>query len=98
MKVAGLAYVVAVIIAVMPVHSAQAAKGKKSVKNKPLRVTVHRRKPRGGYSYKKSDTIGSRNIYRFVHPPRQSRGGPFDNGFFFETPSGPFGGYSPYMQ
>ena len=98
MKISSLTYVAAAIIALTPMLSADAANGKKSAKSKPLRVTVYRTKARGGYSYKKTDTIGTRNIYRFVHPPRQSSGGPFDGGFYFETPSGPYGGYTPYMQ
>ncbi|MGI9395292.1 MAG: hypothetical protein ACR2OY_11650 [Boseongicola sp.] len=98
MKIAHLTYVVAAIVALTPVPPAEAANGKQAAKSKPLRVTVYRTKRRGRYSYKKSDTIGTRNIYRFVHPPRQSSGGPFDNGFFFATPRGPYGGYTPYMQ
>jgi hypothetical protein len=98
MKIAILAYVVAAIVALTPIQSAEADKGKRADKCKPLRVTFYPRKRRGGYSYKNSDTIGTRNIYRFVHPPRQSSGGPFDNGYFFETPRGPYGGYTPYMQ
>jgi hypothetical protein len=98
MKIASLAYVVAAIVALMPIQAAEAAKNKRTAKSKPLRVTVHPSKRRGGYSYKQTDTTGTRNIYRFVHPPRQSSGGPFDNGSFFETPKGPYGGYTPYMQ
>ena len=97
MKSAILAYIVVVIIALMPMHSAQAAKGKRSVKSKPLRVTVYRRKPTGGYSYGKADSIGAKDTRRFVDPIKQSSGGPFDNGFFFETPMGPYGGSTPYM-
>jgi hypothetical protein len=98
MKIASLTYVVAAIVALTPIQSAEADKGTRAANSKPLRVTVYPTKRRGGYSYKQSDTIGTRNIYRFVHPPRQSSGGPFDNGFFFETPRGPYGGYTPYMQ
>ena len=98
MKITSLTYVVAAIIALTPIQSAEAAKSKQAAKSKPLRVTVYPPKRRGGYSSKQSHTIGTRKIYRFVHPPRQSSGGPFGNDFFFETPRAPHGGYTPYMQ
>lgn len=45
---------------------------------------------------RKSDTLESR---KFREPSLgfRAQGEPFDNGFFFETPRGPFGGYTPYM-
>jgi len=64
---------------------------------RPLRVPVYKKSYRGGYSVRRSDTYDTR---RFVDPTltRQSQGGPFDNGFFFETPRGPYGGTTPYFQ
>ena len=65
------------------------------------------RKRRGGYSYSAADTIntytdsrtlnGGANSYRFELYTRQSRSGPFDHGFFFDSGIGLNGGYSPYM-
>ncbi len=62
---------------------------------------------RGGYSYEPSDTIntygdsrtyyGSTNSYRNDWVDRQTPSGPFDNGFFFDSVTGPNGGNSPYM-
>jgi hypothetical protein len=63
---------------------------------RPLRVEVYK-KYRGGYSVRKADTIETR---RFTDPSLgpNAQAGPFDNGFFFETPRGPYGGRSPYLQ
>ncbi len=65
-----------------------------------------RRAPkRGGYSYSFEDTIntygdsrtqyGSNNAYRDPFEDRQTRFGPFDNGFFFDSGIGPRGGDAP---
>lgn len=45
---------------------------------------------------KKSDTYESRKFNDFSLGPR-AQNQPFDNGYFFETPTGPYGGYTPYM-
>lgn len=60
----------------------------------------------GGYSYYTADTIntygnvrsiyGGNNSYRDWQADRQTRFGPFDHGFFFDSGVGPRGGYSPY--
>lgn len=60
----------------------------------------------GGYSFSRADTIntygnvrsqfGGNNIYRDFQADRQTRFGPFDHGFFFESGIGGRGGYSPY--
>lgn len=60
----------------------------------------------GGYSFYKSDTIntygdarttyGGSNVYRDPLADRQTRFGPFDHGFFFDSGISPRGGYSPY--
>ncbi len=62
----------------------------------------------GGYSYVAADTIntygdsrgkfGSAQSFRDPGFGRQTQGGPFDNGFFFDSGIGsPHGGDSPYM-
>jgi hypothetical protein len=61
---------------------------------------------RGGYSYTWSDiantygqsrTIyGGVNAYRDPFADRQTRSGPFDHGFFFDSGIAPRGGDSPY--
>jgi hypothetical protein len=62
---------------------------------------------RGGYSYSATDTIntygnnrsifGGANSYRDGFLDRQTLGGPFDHGFFFDSGIGPRGGNSPYQ-
>ncbi len=62
---------------------------------------------RGGYSYSYSDSINtygdSRSVYggasslRDPMLDRQTKNGPFDHGFFFDSGIGPRGGDSPYM-
>ncbi len=62
---------------------------------------------RGGYSYAASDVantagdsrvqFGSTNAYRNPYLDRQSRSGPFDHGFFFDSGVSPRGGNSPYQ-
>lgn len=62
---------------------------------------------RGGYSYKKGDTIntygdsrskyGSTNTYRDHDVDNQTIAGPFDHGFFFDSGTGMHGGDAPYM-
>lgn len=97
MKILNLACVAATIIALTSMQSTAATKGKKASKSKPLRVTVHPRRV-GGYSYGGTGTLDARTSQRFFNPPSQSLGGPFDSGFFWETPRGPFGGTTPYWQ
>jgi hypothetical protein len=98
MKILSLVCTLAVVVAMLPGHAVHAQDGKRSAKKKPLRVVVTRGRRIGGYSYGKSEVMNAKEARRFVHPPRQSPGGPFDSGFFFEQPSGPFGGYTPYMR
>lgn len=62
---------------------------------------------RGGYSYGYADSIdtygsartvtGGSRYYRDAQLDRQTRGGPFDHGFFFDSAVAPHGGDSPYM-
>lgn len=67
-------------------------------KRRPLEVTIYGRRRIGGYSYSAADvtsTFGGRP------PPwmdvRQTPGGPFDSGFFFDSGMGLHGGNSPYQ-
>ena len=63
---------------------------------------------RGGYSYQYQDSIntygdarsnfGGASSLRDPMLDRQSRSGPFDHGFFFDSGIAPRGGDSPYMQ
>ncbi len=94
MKISILSCLLAAGLVLGPVVSAEAAPRKRSG---PLSVPVYKKQYRGGYSYRKVDAIDTR---RFVDPTLsyQSQGGPFDSGFFFETPRGPYGGTTPYFQ
>ncbi|MDX2204198.1 MAG: hypothetical protein NW223_15715 [Hyphomicrobiaceae bacterium] len=61
----------------------------------------------GGYSYTYSDVTntyglsrslyGSMNSWRDPSLDRQTRSGPFDHDFFFDSGVGPRGGESPYL-
>ena len=63
---------------------------------------------RGGYSFDRSDTInttvgtrslfGGTNVFRDRQLDSQTISGPFDHGFFFDSPIGNRGGDSPYHQ
>jgi hypothetical protein len=69
-------------------------------KRRPLSVDIYSTRRRvGGYSYSASDV--SSTYSRSSPPPyldvRQTPGGPFDSGFFFDSGIGPRGGFSPYM-
>jgi hypothetical protein len=62
---------------------------------------------RGGYSYSPEDVVntygltrnkyGSTNSFRDPWSDRQTPGGPFDHGFFFDSANSPRGGDSPYL-
>lgn len=59
---------------------------------------------RGGYSYTFKDSINTYGGWyadadRFMDPgaDRQTSVGPFDHGFFFDSPARPHGGEAPYM-
>ena len=64
-------------------------------------------RPGGGYAYTYRDVIntygnartvwGSTNLYRNWRVDRQTEFGPFDHGFFFDSPVFPNGGYAPYQ-
>jgi hypothetical protein len=59
-------------------------------KSGSLQVDIYRQRRIGGYSYSRSDVMGS---YGASPPPYarplQSPGGPFDSGFFFDSGIGP---------
>src|SRR4051812_36780677 len=67
-------------------------------KRRPLEVTIYGRRRIGGYSYGRADVV---NTYGRSPPPwldvRQTPGGPFDSGFFFDSGMGLHGGNSPYQ-
>lgn len=100
----------AAVLGFLAADDASAASRKAKVygysKSQGLKGTVYARR-RGFYSYSASDsynTYGTNNTvyggWNFAYDPpiaRQSSGGPFDNGFFFDSGSGPRGGDSPYM-
>lgn len=102
MKNVFLTVVFAALVALMPIHAADAqskragVQASKKAQRAPIEVEITRKRSRRGYSYSYTDTIDTR---RFVDPSitSQSLGGPFDNGFFFSTPRGPHGGDAPYM-
>ncbi len=104
MKFAVLMFAAVAVFAATPVAPVQAAPGER------LASQVHKKKPyvlrgtsrvplktrRKAYSYKYSDVIDGRKFHDPALGPN-AQGEPFDNGFFFETPRGPFGGTSPYF-
>ena len=67
-------------------------------KRRPLEVTIYGRRRIGGYSYGRADVVST---YGQSPPPwldvRQTPGGPFDSGFFFDSGMGLHGGNSPYQ-
>ena len=67
-------------------------------RKRPLEVTIYGRRRIGGYSYRATDVTST---YGRSPPPyldvRQSPGGPFDSGFFFDSGITPHGGNSPYF-
>ena len=83
-------------------RGARTARG--AVRGPRVRGFVQRRV--GGYSFYRADTIntygdartlfGGNNVYRDAQADRQTRFGPFDHGFFFDSGIAPRGGYSPY--
>jgi hypothetical protein len=65
-------------------------------RHRPLEVTIYGRRRIGGYSYSASSVIYHQNPPPYTHV-RQTPGGPFDSGFFFDSGIGPLGGESPYL-
>ncbi len=105
MKFAVLLFAAVVLFAgATPIAPATAAPGERLAsqahKKKPYVLRGTSRLPlktrRKAYSYKYSDVIESRKFNDPALGPN-AQGEPFDNGFFFETPRGPFGGTAPYF-
>lgn len=79
------------LAALAPMAPAEAKKGT------VLKGKSYYKYSRPGYKkLKKSDTYETRKFSDPAIGPR-AQNQPFDNGWFFETPTGPFGGYTPYM-
>ncbi|MBX9863984.1 MAG: hypothetical protein K2Y42_14660 [Hyphomicrobium sp.] len=98
MKNIGLFKIIAVAaVLALPTVSAPVFAQSAGAKSKPLRGVVRPAPRRGGYSYKYLQGVDTR---KFTDPTKteQTVGGPFDNGFFFSSPTAPRGGDSPYMQ
>jgi hypothetical protein len=76
----------------------EVAKARYYRKRRPLEVTIYGRRRIGGYSFKGTDVVST---YGQSPPPwldvRQTPGGPFDSGFFFDSGMGLHGGNSPYQ-
>ena len=81
---------------------------KHSTRRKAARVYGYIARRRvGGYSYSYSDVVntyglsrslyGSVNVWRDPTLDRQTRSGPFDHDFFFDSGVAPRGGNSPYL-
>lgn len=87
--IAVLAAVVA-LAAIGPFSPAEAKKGP------VLKGKSYYYYKKGYRKLKKSDTYETR---KFTDPALglRAQNQPFDNGFFFETPTGPHGGSTPYM-
>jgi hypothetical protein len=79
-------------------HAAEPGHAKaRYYRHRPLEVTIYGRRRVGGYSYSASSVVNTRqNPPPYAHV-RQTPGGPFDWGFFFDSAIGPQGGQSPYM-
>lgn len=75
-----------------PAMAQQASKPKKGIKG-----TIGYRR---AYSYSKQDVVGAENNKRFYDQSltRQTPGGPFDSGFFFDSAVTRGGGEAPYQQ
>jgi hypothetical protein len=68
-------------------------------KRRPMQVDIYSTRRRRGYSYSAADVINTSG--RHAPPPyadvRQTPGGPFDSGYFFDSGMGTVGGNSPYL-
>lgn len=98
MKAAVIVLAAMALIGVAGNASAQTAgSGQKPKSEFTLKGTSYLPQRRPAYrNLRKSDIYESRKFNDPAFGPR-SQGQPFDNGFFFETPQGPFGGTSPYI-
>ncbi len=102
MRIGWMALVLAALALLMPQGPA-AADGGYGADGKARRHAARR----GGYSYSYEDAIntygdsrgryGSARSFRDPGLDRQTQGGPFDHGFFFDSGVAPRGGDSPYQ-
>jgi hypothetical protein len=101
------AVLAALMVAGLGIEAVGAAEPSYTRGAKGVRITIQGQR-RGGYSYSYADTIntygnsrtryGGANAYRDSSIDRQSPGGPFDHGFFFDSGVGSwYGGQAPYM-
>lgn len=100
MKAVVLLFAAAVALTALAPAEPAVAQQTSAQKKRPFVLKGGGRYPvkRRAYSQlRKSDTLESRKFNDPALGPR-SQGQPFDNGFFFETPTGPFGGNTPYMR
>jgi hypothetical protein len=93
--IAGLA-IVGTQPASAAVKSKQTAGVTKAKANKPLSGTIYGNRRRGGYSVKKADVISGGPASDPAAQGYYPSGG-LDDDFSYTRPSGPFGGYTPYM-
>jgi hypothetical protein len=87
--------------------SAPAEAAQKRYNSQPATGNGYTIRHGGGYSYTYADAINTTRdsrdknsagaVFRDPGLERQSPGGPFDQGFFFDSGIGPQGGQSPYM-
>lgn len=98
MKFAAVLIAAMAIIGLAPSNAAEAAKpGSKAKSQYSLKgVSTLPPRRRAYKNLRQSHTLESKKFYDPALGPR-AQGEPFDNGFFFEQPSGPYGGTTPYM-
>jgi hypothetical protein len=68
----------------------------KASANKPLKGIIYGNRRRGGYTVKKADVISGGPAGEPAAQGYYPSGG-LDDDLFSTRPSGPFGGYTPYM-
>ena len=97
MKYAFLAIALAAVVALPAVQPAEAQT--KVYKSKgPLKGVIYGKTRRiGGYSYSYSDVMEPSKFRNSPQATGLHDSGAIDGDFFFPRPSGPFGGYTPYM-
>lgn len=94
LAIVGAALIASGSIATFPGSTPASAQEAPKVKaKKGLKGTIGYRR---AYSYSKSQVVGT-ETRRFYDPSYTRQGGPFDNGFFFDSAIGRNGGEAPYM-
>lgn len=97
MKYTFLALALLAAVAI-PVASVEAAPKSKAYKSKPLKGVIYGNQRRiGGYSYKYSDVMEPSKFRNSPYATGLHDSGVIDGDFFYPRASGPFGGYTPYM-